>query len=246
LLFDFDGTIAETERDGHRVAYNRAFEDLGLPWHWSVPHYGDLLAIAGGKERIAHFIATEDPPRPAGDPKELAQRIHLRKAERFAELAPAIAFRPGVARLVAEAKREGLKLGVATTAAEAGVRAVLGNDPATLEAFDVLACGDVVPNKKPAPDIYLHALSALGVAPSDACAFEDTELGLAAARAARVPALVTPSVYSKGERFPDAFAVLTSLGDDGERGSALHGPEPPEGLVTLAYLRRFFEADERA
>lgn len=237
LIFDFDGTLAETERDGHRVAYNQAFTDLGLSWHWSVEHYGELLAIAGGKERIAHFVATEDPPRPEGDTSRFAERIHERKAARFEERAAALPLRPGVARLVSEAKNAGLKLAVATTAREGGVRAVLSHAPEMLAAFDIIAAGDVVSRKKPAPDIFTFALGALGVAANEALAFEDSALGLAAALAAGVETIVTPSIYSRNESFSGARVVLTSLGDPAERCEALSGSDPPGGLVTVSYLR---------
>jgi HAD superfamily hydrolase (TIGR01509 family) len=237
LIFDFDGTLAETERDGHRVAYNRAFADLELGWYWSEQRYGELLAVAGGKERIAHFIAEENPRRPAGDEGTLIERVYKRKGERFVEAASAIPLRPGAARLVAEAKAAGIKLAIATTAGESGVRAVLSNAPETFSAFDVIAAGDVVPRKKPDPDIYVHALAALGISASEALAFEDTALGLSAARAAGLTTIVTPSTYSERESFLGARAVLTGLGDTTNPSKALAGPQPPDGLVTVAYLR---------
>jgi HAD superfamily hydrolase (TIGR01509 family) len=226
LIFDFDGTIAETERDGHRVAYNSAFADLGLNWNWDVATYGDLLAVAGGRERIMHFITTTDPPRPSGDASELAARIHMRKFERFAELAPHIVLRPGVVRLVAEAKAAGLRLAIATTANESGVRAVLARSPETLDAFDVIAAGDVVERKKPAPDVYVFALEHLDVAASEAIAFEDSEIGLKAARAAGIATVVSPSIYTAGENVTGAAAVVESL-------DSRNGVEP----VTVDFLR---------
>ena len=211
LIFDFDGTLAETERDGHRVAYNEAFGDLELPWFWTESHYGDLLGVAGGKERVVHFIALDDPPRPPGEPAALASAIHARKVAHFAGLAANLSLRPGVVRLVAEAKAAGLKLAVATTASESGVRAVLAQSPETLAAFDVIAAGDVVPHKKPAPDIYQYALARLGVAREAAIAFEDSAIGLAAARAAGLATVVTPSAYTIGENFAGALVVRPNL-----------------------------------
>ena len=214
LIFDFDGTLAETERDGHRVAYNEAFGDLELPWFWTESRYGELLAVAGGKERIAHFIAENDPPRPPGDASALAAAIHARKIVHFADLAPTLSLRPGVTRLVAEAKSAGVRLAVATTASESGVRAVLARSPETLEAFEVIAAGDIVPHKKPAPDVYLYALERLGVEAGNAVAFEDSAIGLASATAARIATVVTPSSYTKGEDFSAAAEVVRDL-DDG-------------------------------
>lgn len=237
LIFDFDGTLAETERDGHRVAYNRAFADLGLSWHWSEQHYGELLTTAGGKERVARFIEAEDPPRPPGDVRRLVERIYERKAARFREAAMTIPLRPGAARLVAEARAAGVRLAIATTAGEAGVRAVLSHVPDVLAAFDVIVAGDVVPRKKPDPDIYLYALAALGVAANEALAFEDTALGLRAARAAGLATIVTPSIYSEREPFLGARAVLTGLGEAADPAEALIGPRPPDGMVTVSYLQ---------
>jgi HAD superfamily hydrolase (TIGR01509 family) len=236
LIFDFDGTLAETERDGHRVAYNDAFADLGLAWHWDPELYGKLLAVAGGKERVIAYIEQYDPPRPPGDPAELAARIHKRKIERFAALAANIPLRPGVARLVASAKDAGLTLAIATTASESGVRAVVGRSPATLDAFALIAAGDVVARKKPAPDIYEYALAELGIPAREAIAFEDSSIGLRAARGAAIATVVTPSLYTQGETFAEAAAVVSSLGEPTEPAHAVMGPELPEGFVSLAWL----------
>jgi len=239
LLFDFDGTLAETERFGHRVAYNRAFAELGLDWEWDEALYGKLLAVAGGKERVLHFIESARPPVPPGaDPRQLAGDIHRAKAEQFAELAPLIPLRPGVLRLVREAHAAGVVVAIVTTAAEAGVAAVLGAHPELAAAVGLIAAGDVVDRKKPAPDIYLWALARLGLAPGDCVAIEDSAIGLQAALAAGVPALVTVSDYSAGEAFDGAAAVLSSLGDSATPARAIIGAAPPGGEVDLEFLRR--------
>ncbi len=211
LIFDFDGTLAETERDGHRVAYNEAFADLGLAWHWDEAHYGRLLAVAGGKERVVHFIETEDPPRPNESATDLAARVHWRKIARFSVLANHLELRPGIARIIAEAKAARLHLAIATTASETGVRAVLERVPGLLDSFDVIAAGDVVARKKPAPDIYQFVLRLLAIEASEAVAFEDSEIGLTSAVAAGITTVVTPSLYTAKDDFTGAAVVRKHL-----------------------------------
>jgi HAD superfamily hydrolase (TIGR01509 family) len=238
LLFDFDGTIAETERFGHRVAYNRAFARLGLDWDWGEQLYGELLAIAGGKERLRHYIERDRPRLPPGaDPARLSEEIHRVKAEEFAALGPGIPLRPGVLRLVREAHGAGIAVAIVTTAAEAGVEALLRAHPELGARIGLIAAGDVVARKKPAPDIYRWALERLALPAGDCLAIEDSAVGLQAALAAGVPAIVTVSDYSAGESFEGAAAVFSSLGDPGSPAHALQGPEPPGGEVDLDLLR---------
>ena len=156
VLFDFDGTIAETERDGHRVAYNRAFAELGLDWNWDEAFYGKLLIVAGGKERLLHYVKTYRPEVAARlDLQELIAELHRVKARNFREVAARIALRPGVRRLIGEAHAGGLKVAIVTTASEDGVRALLAQDSALLDAIDLIAAGDVVARKKPAPGLHV-------------------------------------------------------------------------------------------
>ncbi len=211
LIFDFDGTLAETERDGHRVAYNEAFADLGLPWNWDEELYGRLLAVAGGKERVVHYIDAYDPPRPDESATALAARVHLRKIARFAALAGKLELRPGIARIIAEAKAARLDVAIATTASETGVREVLGHVPGLLDSFDVIAAGDVVAHKKPAPDIYEFALHLLSIGSAEAIAFEDSAIGLTSALAAGIRTVVTPSLYTAGDDFTGATIVRKHL-----------------------------------
>src|ERR1035441_9546660 len=144
VLLDFDGTLAETERLGHRVAYNAAFAQLGLDWTWDSALYGELLAIGGGKERIAHYLDHyRQGGRVYGDRAELIAAVHERKQHLFNALAATIAFRPGVYRIVREARAAGLRLAVVTTAARAGVDAVLGRDLELRAGFDLIAAGDI-------------------------------------------------------------------------------------------------------
>ena len=246
LLFDFDGTIAETERHGHRVAYNQAFAELGLAWTFDESLYGELLSVAGGRERLRHYLAHYHPERDDASTAELLEEVYRAKTRYFEALAPDIPLRPGVKRLITEAHAAGVRIAIATTASLTGVEALLSRDPALRHAIELIAAGDVVERKKPAPDIYVWALEGLGLAPETCVAIEDSNIGLGAALAAGLRTLVTISDYTRGEDFSGAAAVLTSLGDEGEPARCLAGPAPPHGIVDLAYLREIASQSSRS
>ena len=237
LIFDFDGTIAETERDGHRVAYNAAFDESGVGWNWDVPTYGALLAIAGGKERLAYFLAHEHPEIDVGKRADLVAHLHERKRTYFDGIADRLAFRPGVRRLIAEARAAGIRCAIATTAAPSGVDALLRRDPVFAASFECIVAGDMVANKKPAPDIYLLALERLAVAADAAVAFEDSAVGLRSARAANIATIVTPSVYTSDENFHGAACIVSHLGETDEAAHVLSGPPMLGQTIDLAYVR---------
>jgi HAD superfamily hydrolase (TIGR01509 family) len=213
LIFDFDGTIAETERYGHRVAYNAAFEALGLDDRWDEETYGELLAVAGGRERLEYYFARAYPDRDERERAELARSVHATKRRLFDDIGPTLQPRPGVAKLVDAATAAGVRVAIATTAAPEGVRAFFAGHPTLGHAFGVIVGGDDVPAKKPSPDIYVLALERLGVAARDALAIEDSTIGLRAARAAGLATLVTPSGYTMHEDFTGAAAVRRDLDD---------------------------------
>ncbi len=238
ILFDFDGTIAETERLGHRVAYNAAFAQLDLGWIWDETLYGELLAIGGGKERIAHYIERFGPPNvPDGNHRAFIDLVHQRKQQLFTPLAATIRLRPGITRLVAEARADGVPLAIATTAAQAGVDAVIGAHAGLRAAFAVVAAGDIVARKKPAPDVYRYVLERLGVAAGTCIAIEDSAIGTRSAVSAGIPTLVTISDYTRDEDFTGAAAVVTSLGEFDAPAQTLAGRGPANGVVNLPYLR---------
>ena len=209
LIFDVDGTLAETE-ELHRAAFNAAFADAGLDWVWDVPLYGVLLRTTGGKERLRAFaemrgLAVDD---------ALVARLHAAKNVRYAALmrGDARALRPGVERLIHEARGRGLRLAIATTTLRANVDVLLEATGLT-GLFEAIVAGDEVARKKPAPDVYLRVLDLLGLAAEDCLAFEDSRNGLLAACDAGLATVVTPGIYTMGEDFAGAREVLADLSE---------------------------------
>lgn len=246
LLFDVDGTLADTERDGHRPAFNAAFREFGLDWEWDVPLYGELLAVTGGKERMRHYVERYRPdwPRPA-DFDDLVAELHRAKTRHYTRMLAegGIPLRPGVKRLLEEARAAGLILGVATTTTPDNVTALLRHSLAEdgEQWFAVIAAGDIVPAKKPAPDIYLWALERLGLAPDECLAFEDSENGLRAAQAAGLKTVVTVNDYTRTHDFTGALAVLTDLGEPHAPYTRLDASGSGEtGWVNVDRLRAWY------
>jgi HAD superfamily hydrolase (TIGR01509 family) len=229
LIWDVDGTVAETERDGHRVAFNRAFAEAGLPWIWDVAEYAELLEVTGGRERILTYLQRRgDAPAGATEREALARRLHPRKNAFYAELVAqgSIAARPGVRRLMDECRAQGMALAIATTTSRVNVDALfaslLGADWQAW--FAAVVCAEDAPDKKPQPQAYRLALQRLGVPPHEAFALEDSPNGLMAARAAGIACGVTRSTYFADAPFDGAAWVR----DD------LDAPPP----VTLAMIGR--------
>jgi HAD superfamily hydrolase (TIGR01509 family) len=246
LIFDCDGVLADTERDGHRPAFNGTFAELGLPVRWSEEEYGVKLKIGGGKERMAsllteEFVRANDLPADVDGQRDLLADWHRRKTARYKAMVHAgrLPARSGVARVVAEALDAGWLLAVASTSAEESVRAVLEHvvGDANAARFTVFA-GDVVAAKKPDPAIYALALERLGIGPLDAIVIEDSRNGLLAAVAAGVRCVVTVSGYTAEDDMSEAVLVITSLGepDDPSRVLAHRVAAEPGELVTLADL----------
>lgn len=251
LLWDVDGTIAETERDGHRVAFNLAFAAFGLPWRWDVARYGELLCVTGGRERLLHDMdGRPDAPPLAREREALARALHAKKNALYAELVAGagIPLRDGVAELMREAREQGLRMAIATTTSRANVEALLGRHlgPRWAGWFDAVVCGEDVQRKKPDPEIYVQALRQLRLGPLQAVALEDSPGGVAAARAAHCPVVVTRSIYFAGAQIDGALAVGPGLHTRGGWRPALPARAGPEAQrVGLAELADWFAQRDR-
>lgn len=218
LLFDVDGTLAETERDGHRVAFNRAFKEQGLPWRWDERRYGELLAVAGGSERITAYARSDHPQWLAqNDAPERIGQIHRDKNRHYAALVAAgdIRLRSGVTALLEEAVSNKLRLAIVTTTYRSNVDALLAAalDDELRNAFEVFVTGEDVAHKKPDPECYNRALDALNLPPDATLAIEDSPNGLNAARNAGIHSLVVPSDYFRDEDFAGADIVAREFTD---------------------------------
>ena len=244
LIFDVDGTLAETE-ELHRHAFNAAFAAAGLAWHWDPALYARLLEVAGGKERIQHYIAAHG-GHPALDAAAIA-RLHGDKTARYTALVAsgAATLRPGVLRLLDEARRAGLLVAIATTTTPAKVAALLESalGPGGLARFAVVAAGDCVPAKKPSPDIYRLVLEQLRLAPGSCVAFEDTPNGLQAAHGAGIPTVITVSKDGGAHGFAEALAVVDHLGDPGLPCRMLRGPALAGPIVQLTQIREWLRQE---
>ena len=212
LIFDVDGTLAETE-ELHRQAFNEAFARAGMDWHWGQTVYKDLLRVAGGKERIRAFDRMRKPPRPLPD-GDVAD-LHRVKTGCFADLLAkqGCPLRPGVHALISAAMARGQRLAIATTTSreniDALLTAALGKNWS--EIFAVIVAGDEVPRKKPAPDVYLEALVRLRLSGPECLAIEDSANGLVAAVHAEIPVLITRSLYFHDDDFTEALLVVDDL-----------------------------------
>jgi HAD superfamily hydrolase (TIGR01509 family) len=246
LVFDCDGVLADTERYGHLPAFNATFTEFGLPVHWSVADYQQKVLIGGGKERLAslltpEFVAAAGLPSDPAAQQAAVAAWHRRKSEIYTSLVAsgAVQPRPGVARLTTEALAAGWQLAVASTSAEGSVRATLERAVGAGQAarFEVFA-GDVVPRKKPAPDIYLLALDRLRVPAAATVVIEDSRNGLEAAAAAGPACVITVNGFTEHEDFSAAALVVSSLGDPGEPATVLanRSAARPGSCVTLADL----------
>lgn len=248
ILWDVDGTLAETE-ETHRRAFTAAFERAGLPYRWDREVYGRLLRVSGGRERLVRFFRDIGLAGTEAEIDNLAAGLHAQKTAIFAELLAAggLAPRPGVARLIRQAAGAGLRQAVVTTTSRTNVERLLAGMPDVPgQAFEFVVAGQDVARKKPDPEAYLLALGRLGL-PAEAClAVEDSRNGLRAALAAGVACLVTPSLYTAGEDFSGALAVVEDLGEPGRPSRLIYPGEgrPDEDrdeVIDLAVLGRWLK-----
>lgn len=228
VLFDVDGTLADTEQDGHRVAFNQAFKENGLNWQWSIELYGELLQITGGKERIRYYIERYSQNLLCRkDLKDWIAYLHKTKTGFYEMLMEKgnIPLRPGVARLIHELRHKKIMLAIATTTTMENVtsllKSTLGEE--SINWFDVIGAGDIVPLKKPAPDIYHWVLSQLDLNARQCLAIEDSENGLKSAMAANLPTLITVNGYTYSQNFSGALAVLSDLGEPAKPFTQISG-----------------------
>lgn len=219
LIFDVDGTLADTEGDAHLPAFNLAFAEFGLDWHWDAALYGDLLRVTGGKERLRHYVQRFHADREFSD--DFLANLHQTKTRHYNTMLSEgkIPLRRGVKRLLLEAREAGLRLAIATTTSPENVMSLLRYSLAedAPDWFEVIAAGDVVPAKKPAPDIYLWALQKLGLDATQCLAFEDSENGLKSALGAGIKTIITWNDYSVNHDFTGAIAVLNDLGEPADK-----------------------------
>lgn len=245
LLFDVDGTLADTERDGHLVAFNMAFDAAGLDWHWSVDLYGKLLAVTGGKERIRYYLDNFNNvfSRP-DDFDDFVAGLHAAKTRFYPQLMAegAVPLRTGVERLFEQARDAGMRMAIATTTTPANVTALLkhtlGAD--SVNWFEVIAAGDVVPAKKPAPDIYTYAMEKMGLDASQCLAFEDSHNGLLSSRGAGLKTVITINDYTADHDFTGAELVLSDFGEPDKPFTVLSG-ETDDSYFTLDTAKKIHQ-----
>jgi HAD superfamily hydrolase (TIGR01509 family) len=245
LLFDVDGTLADTE-EVHRQAFNAAFAGAGLDWDWSADLYHELLAVTGGKERMRYYLDRERPDfELPPDGAAFIAALHQRKTARYVEMLTTgqVPLRPGVERLIREAHQQGLRLAVVTTTTPDNVTALFRHSFGAFEEdwFELVAAGGIVQNKKPAPDIYDYALDKMGLKADECLALEDSGNGMRSAHAAGIDVLITVNKYTDRHDFTGAAVVLDHLGEPAMPCRMIQGDLPPETLVDTAYLRRLHE-----
>lgn len=248
LLFDVDGTLADTERDGHRVAFNAAFKAFSLNWEWDAALYAKLLSVTGGKERIRHYAEVVNPAfTMPHDFDSLVKDLHQTKNKLYAELVNAggIPLRPGVRRILHDAQNAGLRLAIATTTTPENVTALLSAAQLPDDMFEIIGAGDVVPLKKPAADIYNWVLAEMKLAPQDCLALEDSENGLTSSLAAGITTLVTINDYTQDHNFNQAVAVISDLGEPHQPMRVLKGEALGKNHVDLELLRHWHRTNGR-
>lgn len=246
ILFDQDGVLIDTERDGHRVAFNQAFQEFGYPVEWGIDEYHELLQVPGGKERMKHYLHTKGfgvQVRPEEE-EEFILKLHKRKTTIFIELLESgkLPLRPGIHRCLREAMDEGLKIGVCTTASERTTRAIADQLLPDIH-FDLILAGDVVARKKPDPEIYQLALQRLGLQPAECLVVEDSHNGLRAAKGAGLRVVVTTNPYTENEDLQEADIIVTCLGDpDSEKGKLIKGGQRLafDGVLRIRQLIEYF------
>jgi len=217
IIFDCDGVLVDTERDGHRVAFNRAFAQTGIDAEWDIGLYGDLLAVAGGKERMRHYFTENGWPPGADHHDAFIRELHRLKTNIYMEIVESggLPLRPGVERIVDEAIAGNVMLAVCSTSNERAVNTIVDTmlGPERKAHFSAILAGDVVSKKKPDPEIYNLALERLGLGKTECVVVEDSRNGFLAARAAGLHCIITTNGYTENEDFTGADLIVPELGD---------------------------------
>lgn len=243
VLFDVDGTLAETERHGHLVAFNQSFDQFGLNWYWSPELYGELLAVTGSLERTCHYVKTHDAKYKHINPDldSLLSNLIDFKNEAYLKIANSgcIPLRPGVERVLREIHDSDVRMAIVTTTSQQNIQSLLestiGDD--VMDWFEVIAAGNIVAHKKPAPDIYAVALEQLGLSANECLAIEDSENGVKSATAAGVPVMVVLSEYSKGHDLNGARLIVDEWGTEDRAMKVIEGDSDNFGMVSLKLMK---------
>jgi HAD superfamily hydrolase (TIGR01509 family) len=241
IIFDVDGTLADTE-ELHRQAFNLAFNEFGMDWQWSPAEYHELLLVSGGRERIERYLEFREFEPDARKRHRLARSVHERKSEIYRTLltGTGIALRPGVERLIREAVRTGVKLGIATSSSRRNVETLLATTLGSggIDLFEVVVTCDIVEEKKPSPAVYREVLARLALQPEDCVAIEDTRNGNLAALAAGITTIITTHAYTVDNDFRGAALVIDQLGEPDRPFRVLEGDADGAGWVDVALLRK--------
>jgi HAD superfamily hydrolase (TIGR01509 family) len=248
FFFDQDGVIIDTEKDGHRVAFNRTFKKHGFNFEWSEEEYHGLIQISGGKERMTHYLKTKGFGREIHEEEEapLIQQLHHDKTDEFISMLEKneLPLRPGIHRLMREINQHGLKLAVCTTSNQRSAQAVADGMLPDIK-FDFILAGDMVTKKKPDPEIYLAAMTKSGLKPEECVVIEDSENGVTAGKAAGMHVVATTNFYTEKEDLSKADLVVSCLGDpQGEKGELRAGGKGMDynGVLTAKQIMDYFSS----
>ena len=247
VFFDMDGVIINTEKDGHRIAFNEAFEEFKIQAYWDVNEYHKLLQVGGGKERIRHFFDKTGYSNTEylSDPADYIMQIHMRKTEIFIELIHSrkLPLRPGIRRIMEEINSQNIPLFICTTSNEQSATAV-AESMLTNIRIDAILAGDVVKKKKPDPEIYHMAIQKSGLDPASIVVVEDSMIGVQAAKNAGLRVCATVNEYTRNEDVSAADIVVDCLGDpNGVSANILLGNKPDNfhGYMTLSMINELLE-----
>jgi HAD superfamily hydrolase (TIGR01509 family) len=242
LIFDVDGTLADTEKHGHRVAFNSVFSEMGFSWNWDEKLYGELLKVTGGTERILYY-AKNYTDEPMEKIVNIVKEMHRRKNKIYEEILMQgeIQFRPGVRRLIEEISEAGILSAIATTTTPENVHSLFSGERADLlKRFSFIGAGDIVPRKKPDPAIYNYVLNMLGISPDEAIAVEDSCNGIKSAMGADIKTIITVNDYTKDDIFDGALQVLSDLGEPDAHCRVIAGRPLKKGYLDLQEILRPF------